>query len=117
MYRFLIILCCFIFTFLGCVKEQEKAVAFITVTSPAGFPQPKVFVNFYIASNNIRKGSVDTTLQTDIYGHCEYVRYQECFLDVLALKQSDKDSTKTLAGSISIRMIPGETVSKTIVIR
>ena len=117
MSKFLLFILLFIFFFCGCVKQQEKAVAYITVTSPQGFPQQSVFVNFYVASNTIKKGAVDTTLKTDRYGHCQYVRYQECFLDVLALKTSEKDSTITLAGTISIQMIPGQTTSRTIVIR
>jgi len=104
----------FIFTFfliVGCTKDQPKATAFITVLTHQGFPASGAYVNFYISSQTIKKGSLDTTIKADKLGQVEFVRYQECFLDILAL--SAKDSS-AYAGTVSIRMIPGQTVSKTI---
>lgn len=97
---------------LGCTKEQPKATAFITVLTHQGFPASGAYVNFYISSQTIKKGSLDTTIKADKLGQAEFVRYQECFLDVLAL--SSIDSSSAYAGTVSIRMIPGQTVSKTI---
>ena len=96
---------------LSCTKEQPKASAFITVLTHQGFPASGAYVNFYISSHTIKKGSLDTTIKADKLGQVEFVRYHECFLDVLAL--SSKDSS-AYAGTVSIRMIPGQTVSKTI---
>jgi len=96
----------------ACTKEQPKASAFITVLTHQGFPASGAYVNFYISSQTIKKGSLDTTIKADKLGQVEFVRYQECFLDVLAL--SSKDSSSAYAGTVSIRMIPGQTVSKTI---
>jgi hypothetical protein len=108
----------FILSFLitiGCVKKQEKAIAFITVLTHQGFASPESNVNFYVASYTIKKGSLDTIVKTDRYGHAEFYRYQECFLNVLATKTVD--SANTIAGSVQIHMVPGETVSKTIYLR
>jgi hypothetical protein len=104
-----------LFVINGCAKKQEKATAFITVLTHQGFAAPDANVNFYVASNTIKKGALDTTIKSDQYGHAEFKKFQECFLNVLAVKTID--SVTTGAGTVSIHMIPGETVSKTIYLR
>ena len=116
MSKIITIFLCSVFFFIGCVKEKEKALVYITVTSSQGFPQPNSFVNFYVNSKNIKKNAIDTTLKTDKFGNCVFCQYHECYLDVLALKIAD-DSSHTAAGSIEVRLIPGETLSRTIVVK
>ena len=104
-----------LFLLLGaCTKEPERAVAFITVNTHQGFVVKDAFVNFYINSNKVHHGSIDTTLVTDEYGHVELVLYHECYLDALAIKT---EGASTSAGTVSLRVIPGQTTSKTIVLR
>ena len=66
-------------------------------------------------SYTIKKGSLDTTIKSDRYGHVEFFRFQECFLNVLVIETID--SVNTIAGTVQVHMIPGETVSKTIYLR
>ena len=101
---------------ISCNKEPIKGNAFITVNTHQGFVVPYALVNFYVASKTQKKGALDTTVKADKNGRAELARYHECFLDVIALKTSD-DSTVTWSGSISLKIVPGETTAKTIVIQ
>ncbi len=92
----------------GCVKEKHPGRVLLTVYDQSGYYVKGASVRFFVNSQFVKQGAVDETLITDDIGHVEFVRNDECYLDIYATYY-DKLTLRT--GSASVHVQEGETVT------